>query len=419
MKKRLLTLACVLAALAADAQTPVPSAYPPDPPPAPYTKQTVSQTTLRLLLSHYRQTGRHSAVTGGDGTEELTVQAQELALTYAPDSAQTLVANVGVDAITSASTDRIDYVLSSASRVDYRAHGNVGYRRRLAADPRVTVSGQSGFSLESDYFSLPVGAAVTHRSPDGSRELTLGVQAFFDDLRWGRVNPGYYRPVKLIYPVELRTQEWYSTYRRTSLNVTGAWQQVINRKLQLALYPEVAYQQGLLATPFHRVYFADDARTVRVENLPGTRWKLPVGAQLHWFATGRVVVRSYYRWYWDSFGLTGHTAQLETPVRLSPFLTVAPLVRLYQQSAVRYFEPFSGHSPEATFYTSDYDLSAFTSLNLALSLRYAPHLERPGRFGFQAFDVRYSHYRRSDGLAAHNLSLVVEVLRNRPRPAAN
>ena len=410
MKHRYLTLALAARAVAAAAQAP-----PAPEPAAPvYTKQEVSQTTIRLLLSHYAQTGNHSAVTGGTGTEALRVQAQELAITHQPDSANTFQLAAGVDVITSASTDNIDYVLSSASRVDNRAHLNVGYQRQRPGG-RVSVGAQTGFSLESDYFSLPVGASVAHRRADGAREVTVGVQAYFDDLRWGRVNPGYYRPVKLIYPVELRNQEWLDGYRRTSLNLSTALYQVINRRTRLAVYPELAYQQGILSTPFHRVYFNDALRTVRVEKLPGRRWKVPLGAQLNWFATDRVVLRAYYRYYWDSFGIRAHTAQLEAPVRLGAFFTASPLLRLYAQSAARYFRPYAAHDPDAAFYTSDYDLSAFRSYNLALTLRYAPHRALAGRYAWEALALRYSYYHRSDQLAAHNVSLVVDVLRTKVR----
>jgi hypothetical protein len=405
MKKRYVTIGLWLASLYASAQTTVDSAY---------TKQTISRTSIQALVSYYGQNGTHSAVTGGQGTEELSVFAPEITITHQPNSIHTVSVNGGVDVITSASTDRIDFVLSSASRVDYRGHLNVGYTRRLRGT-NVSLGVQSGFSLESDYASLPVGTSFSHRKADGSREIAVGVQVFFDDLRWGRLNPGYYRPVKLIYPAELRNQNWFDITHRTSLNLTTALYQVINRKLQLALYPELAYQQGLLSTPFHRVYFAYAARTVKVENLPRERWKTLLGVQLNWFATSRVVVRSYYRYYQDSFGITSHMVQLETPVRLTPFITVSPLARFYHQTAAQAFRPFAEHDLGAGFYTSDYDLSAFSSYKLGVTLRYAPHKPLSGTYTFEAIDLRYSYYKRSDQLSAHSLSLVIDLLRTRVR----
>ena len=127
------------------------------------------------------------------------------------------------------------------------------------------------------------------------------------------------------------------------------------------------------------------------------------------------MVRTYYRLYWDFFGLSAHTFQLETPFRLTSFFTLSPLARFYTQKAARYFQPYAAHSLAANFYTSDYDLSAFTSYTLGLTLRYAPYEPLRGNYSFQAFDFRYSYYKRSDGLLAHNISLVIEVLRSRVR----
>ncbi len=403
MKKHYLTIGLWMAALGASAQPARDSAY---------TKKTLATTDIQLLLSCYRQNGTHSAVTGGEGTEELTVYAPEIAITHRPDSIHTLRVNAGVDVVTSASTDRIDYVRSSASRVDYRGHLDVGYGRRLR-NPSLRAGIQTGFSLESDYFSVPVGVSLSHQKADGSREMTVGIQAFFDDLRWGRVNPGYFRPTKLIYPVELRNQEWFDTYRRTSFNLTTSLHQVINRKIQVALYPELTYQQGLLSTPFHRVYFNDAARTKKVENLPGERWKIPLGVQLAWFASKQVILRSYYRYYRDSYGISSQTIQLEIPLRVTPFVTVSPLARFYVQTAARYFQPYAQHAPDAAFYTSDYDLSAFSSYKLGLSLRYAPHRPCSGAYSWRAIDVRYAYYQRSDQLSAHSLSLVLDYRRIR------
>jgi hypothetical protein len=415
MKKRWLTVCLLTASLFSQAQTRWLNPAQTKSGDSAYVKQTVAQTDIQLLFLAYNQTGDHSAVTGGKGTEALSVYAPEIAIAYRPNDRHSFRLNAGVDVITSASTDNIDYVRSSASRVDRRGHLNVGYSRRLR-NPNLRAGIQSGVSLESDYLSLPLGVSLSHRKADGSREVTVGVQAYFDDLRWGRLNADYYRPVRLIYPVELRDHNWFDTYRRTSLNLTAGVYQTINRKLQAALFPEAAYQQGLLSTPFHRVYVNDSARTVRVERLPGERWKLSAGFQLNWFATQRVILRAYYRHYRDSFGIASHTVQLETPIRVTPLVTVSPLVRFYTQTAARDFRPYAEHRPDATFATSDYDLSAFDSYQLGLTIRYAPHQSVWKNYLFQAIDLRYAYYQRSDQLAAHSLSLVIELQKNRPRP---
>lgn len=401
MKKRFLTIGLLMASLSVPAQR---AANP------TYTKQTLSTTDIQLLFSYYGQDGSHSAVTGGLGTEELTVYAPEVFITHRPDSIQAMQINAGVDVITSASTDNIDFVRSSASRVDRRGHLGVGYSRRLR-NPNWQAGVQSGFSIESDYFSVPVGLSISHQKFDASRKISVGIQTFFDDLRWGRVNPGYFRPIKLIYPVELRYREWFDKYRRTSFNLTTALYQVINRKAQLAMFAEVVYQRGLLSTPFHRVYFNDRAKTEKVEYLPDERWKIPLGAQFNWFMTNRLILRSYYRFYWDTFGISSHTVQADTPLKLTSLVTLTPLARFYCQRASPYFRAYGGHDLQADYYTSDYDLSALTSYKLGLSVRYAPQTPLFRSYTFQSLDLQYSFYKRSDGLSAHIISLVTDFVR--------
>lgn len=371
-----------------------------------YKKQKIAETDVQVLFSYYTQDGNHSAVTGGIGTEELMVYAPEVNITHRRDSVNTFSLNAGADIITSASTDNIDFVMSSASRVDIRSHFNIGYNRRLGHSG-LRAGIQTGLSIESDYTSLPVGLNLSHTSRDGSREWTLGLQCYFDDLRWGRIDDDYWRPVRLVYPIELRYKEWYDTYRRTSYNLSFSLFQVINRRVQVAVFPELTYQKGLLSTPFHRVFFTDRA-VEKVEYLPEERWKVPLGLQANIFAGSRLVIRSYYRFYWDNIGLRAHTFQLELPVKLSPSFSVAPHVRFYTQTASRYFRPYREHDVSEKYYTSDYDLSAFNSFKTGLNLRYVPQAKFMRHYTFKEIGLRYAWYKRTDGLHAHMISMLFD-----------
>lgn len=371
-----------------------------------YKKQQLKETEIQALFSYYIQDGNHSAVTGGKGTEALTVYAPEIAITHKADSFNTVTLNTGVDVITSASTDNIDFMVSSASRVDARSHINLGYTRRLK-HTGLRLGINAGLSVESDYTSLNLGVSASYTNPDGSRDIRAGLQCYFDDLRWGRIDDDYYRPVSLVYPVELRYKEWFDGYTRNSYNLSFSVQQIVSRRVRVVLSPELVYQKGILSTPFHRVYFKD-SYVAKVENLPGTRWKVPVGLQVNIFATNSIIFRTYYRFYKDDLGITAHTFQVEMPVKLSPQFSVAPHVRFYTQTASRYFQPYKEHSRTETYYTSDYDLSAFNSIKTGLTLRYAPAAHMAWHYFFDAVSARYAWYKRSDGLHAHMMSLLLE-----------
>jgi hypothetical protein len=395
MKKKYLALGLLATALSASAQKAKDSTY---------KQQSVSQTDVQVLFSYYTQEGNHSAVTGGIGTEALQVYAPEVTITHKRDSVNTFYINTGVDVITSASTDKIDHVVSSASRVDARTHLNAGYTRLLQRQ-RLRIGVHSGFSIESDYLSIPVGVTLSHTNANGSREMSAHFQLFLDDLRWGRLDPDHFSPEKLIYPEELRYKEWFTEYKRRSYNASFALYQVINARMELAVFPELVYQHGLLSTPFHRVYFIGDS--LKVENLPRERWKVPLGIQLNTFVGNRVILRSYYRFYRDNFGITAHTLQLETPVKITPRLTLSPVVRYYHQQASKYFKPYKAHEIRERFYTSDYDLSAFDSYKLGLGARYAFYKPFLGRYSFREAALRYAFYKRSDGLSAHMITLLL------------
>lgn len=418
MKNRYLTLAMLTAVLSATGQnTPKGSSIqPPDTNTrAPntwardtsYKKRRVSSTQIQVLYSYYTQDGDHSAITGGIGTEWLHVYSPEFNLTHRPDSNRILGLNGGIDIITSASMDNIDFVKSSASRVSERFYLNPSYSV-LIKRSRTRLGVNTGVSLESAYLSFPVGISAIHTSRSGATEISASLQCYFDDLRFGRCSKTYSGPLELVYPIELRDTTWFSIYLRNSYNLDLALYQVINTKMQLAIFPELVYQKGLLSTPYHRVFFADGV-TERVEKLPTERFKFPLGIQFNFFAAPRVIIRSYYRFYHDNFGITAHTIQFEVPVKITPELTLSPLARFYTQTPALWFHASGKADTKDHFYTSDYDLSRFTSYKPGLTIRYAPQNTLANHYTFDAISLRYCFYKRSDGLTGNILSLLLEM----------
>lgn len=356
-----------------------------------------------MLLSYYTQDNDHSAVTGGIGTEDLQVYASQYTIDKLTDSVRSFHVDMGVDIISSASTDNIDFEMSSASKVDARIHANTGISRVFKGSG-IKAGINTGLSVESDYLSWGLGFTLSMMNEDQSRELSLVIGTFFDDLRWGRLRPS--EPRKLIYPEELRSTNWFDIYRRNSYNFSFGLYQIINKRMTLGLYPGVSYQQGLLSTPFHRVYFTDDSE--RVENLPQSRLKISVGAQLNTFIGSRWIMRLYYRFCWDDFGLKAHTISVESPVKITPFFSLIPFFRFYTQQGVSYFKPYYEHDVSETYYTSDYDLSKFKSYKPGMSLRYAPFAKKKRRT-FKAIELRYAFYKRSDGLTANMISAFINL----------
>jgi hypothetical protein len=181
---------------------------------------------------------------------------------------------------------------------------------------------------------------------------------------------------------------------------------VLTKRLQILMLADVAYQQGQLATLYHRTYFTDGSH--RIENLPDNRLKIPLGVRFNYFLGDNLIIRTYYRYYRDGWGMTAHTAEIETPLKITPFISISPFYRYYKQQGVKYFAPYEQHSSDQEFYTSDYDLSSLTSNMAGLGLRYVPPGGILNASRFNALELRYGHYQRSTALTANIVTLLLK-----------
>lgn len=368
-------------------------------------REKVSKTTIELVYNQYIQDGNNSAVTGGIGTEELTVYGPKLSIASSFGN-HALTVNLGSDIISSASTDRIDHIPSTASVLDARSYANFSYGIKTKSD--LKLSAGSGFSIESDYFSIGYLAGIEKKSKNGMRNFSAKLQVFTDDLRWGRFQAKFdYKPVRLIYPSELRYKEWYDEYRRNSYNLKLGYDQILNKRNRLGISSDVVYQHGLLATPFHRIFFTDG--TQGVEQLPNQRYKIGVSSKLNTFVKGQVILRNSVNVYADNFGILAASIGNETVIKLKPTILLIPHVRFYSQTGSPYFAPYGEHESTEQYYTSDYDYSAIRTLTIGTGFKYKPNWRLGKKTSFNSVQLKYSYMIRSNGLQAHVLSSLFDL----------
>ncbi|MDP5172167.1 MAG: DUF3570 domain-containing protein [Bacteroidia bacterium] len=357
------------------------------------------QVEADFLFHYYEQDGQHAAVTGGIGTEELTDMGAAILVLVPLDSIARMEVASSLNHYSSASTDNIDSYLSSASQKDSRVYLHVGYGRDTK---RSGWSAGGGGSFESDYLSTSLTGSWYRRSTDGLKELSIRGSLFLDT--W-----------LVIFPEELRAPGLASvpTNKRRSLQIATTWAQPINPRMQFSVTWEPVVQQGLLSTAFHRVYFQNDLLP-RIEKLPLWRIKMPIAARLHYYATDFLVLRGFYRFYWDSWGIVGHTAMIEAPLKMFSFVSIFPFYRFHWQGAAQWFAAYGEHESSDRYYSSDYDLSGFISQQFGAGLSITP-LYGLGRWKMGAariamwerIDLRYSRFLRSDGLDANSFTLGV------------
>jgi len=356
------------------------------------------EVTADFLTSYYDQTGNNGAVTGGIGTEDLQDYASMLVVNVPLDSINAINVTVGADFYTSASTDNINSRTSSASSKDLRAYGTIGYTRKNLKQG-TTFGIKGNFSTEYDYTSVSGGFSFAKEFNEGNSELSLNAQAFFDN--W-----------ETFFPQELRGEVSVPTTERQSYNFQATYSQVINQRMQFSISSEAILMKGLLSTPFHRVYFANQTLP-DIERLPDSRLKIPIGLRLNIFPADAFILRTYYRFYFDDWGLRAHSMSLEVPIKINTGLTISPFYRFHTQNQADYFAPFAVHTTDEIFYTSDFDLSDLSSHKVGLGIKISP-LYGVGRakipftkkvFSFKSVDIRGAYYQRSTGLNAFIVSL--------------
>jgi hypothetical protein len=365
-----------------------------------YKPRKLSFEEANLVSSYYRQDGNNSAVTGGIGTEHLTDLANTIDVKFIrwdrKDRKHSLEGEIGIDHYTSASSDKVNpSTISSASHADTRIYPSVNWTMENLVKGN-SVGAGIALSNEYDYNSIGINANFSKKTKNRNGEFSAKAQLYLDHLK-------YILPIELRPPGQGDDDKNYPSKSRNSYSGSVSWSQIVNQRLQLMVIADLVYQQGYLGLPFHRVYFAD--HTVHVENLPDTRMKIPLGFRANYFLGDKIILRSFYRYYHDDWGLSGHTVQLEASLKASPFISITPFYRYYTQSAVDYFAPIYTHTAAEKYYTSNYDLSKFNSNFYGAGIRLTPS---KGVFGIQRLnmlELRYGHYTRTNGMNSDIISL--------------
>jgi len=378
---------------------------------------------INLVSSYYWQNGDHSAVTGGIGTEKVTDISNGIDLKMVwgdPKGRQnSITAGFGYDHHTSASAAYVN--LSGASRTG----GTRIYPSLDWTTENVKKGSSFGigayYSGEYNYQSLGADMHFSQKTADKNGEFTAKVQAYFDQ-------------VKMIYPSEFIPQTTTTDSGGTTVITTASgtqtilsngqvidnkrnipssprntysaslgYSQVINSRMQVMFLVDGVAQNGYLGLPFHRVYFNTGKDTI--EHLPSNRFKLPVGVRLNYFLGDNIILRSYYRYYRDSWGIKSNTAGLETVIKITPFFSVSPFYRYYDQTAAKYFAPYEVHSPTDEYYTSNYEYAQFHANFYGVGFRVAPPKGVLGWQNLHDLELRYGHYSQTTNLVSNVVSL--------------
>jgi len=399
-----------------------------------YKPKKLKLDEINLVSSYYNQTADKSAVMGGrtdaKGIGNVTDLANGLDLKFVSwdrkNRKNSFTAGLGIDYHTAASQAYVDSN-GHAKNNGTRIYPTMDWT--IENEKKGTEFGMGAYySAEHNYYhSIGLNTSFAKKT-DNNGEFSFKLTGYFDNIKM--IKPSEFVPVDSVKNVSPTDSVVYITtasgrteavvYQnggivsqsgkhsqlpsktRDTYTASFGFSQVINQRMQGSIALDLVYMNGYLGLPFHRVYFNNGKDTI--ENLPSQRFKFPIGIRLNYFLGDNIILRAYYRFYIDNWGLKSHTASLEVPVKITPFFSLSPFYRFYVQTAVNYFAPYEGHSPQDQYYTSNYALAAFTSNSFGMGLRLAPPKGVLIK-SLNAVEIRYAHYTQTTDLISDVISM--------------
>jgi len=391
-----------------------------------YSPHAIRIDEIDLVSSYYIQNGDHSPVTGGIGTQHVIDFSNGLNLNLVwlnqANNKNTLMLGVGYDHHTSASAGYV--ALNGGSKTGgTRLYPSIDWTVENSKTGNTFGIG-AYYSGEYNYKSKEADVHWSVKTDDKNGEFGVKLQAYLDKVTMILPSEFVVAPSVTTIPpgttvvttasgqtvvlssggqVISNSKSSLPTSERNTFTAALSYTQQINSRLQISILGDVVGQNGYLGLPFHRVYFNTGKDTI--EKLPSSRFKLPIGARMNYFLGDNIILRAYYRYYMDSWGIRSNTASLEIPYKVTPFFSISPFYRYYDQTAARYFAPYEVHSPTDEFYTSNYEYSNFRSGFYGIGFRVAPPT---GVFGWQNLhdlEIRYGHYSQTTDLVSDVVSL--------------
>lgn len=412
-----------------------------------YKKRVLESIEVDFLMSYYQQDGIHSAVAGGNGMEELTDITPTIVVAIPLSEDEVLTVDAGISAYSSASSGNINpfdsstpspwQASSGASAQDVLTTLVVNYSH--TSDDRNTIwNAHLSGSTEYDYSSIGFGGGLTKLFNDKNTEVGIAANVYLDTWQpiypkelqdfadnGNSLNGGIFNSFTIIGNTDYNPTKFvfHDQVNRNSFALSFSFSQVVTTNMQFSFFMDVLKQQGLLSTPYQRVYFSDVADSFinefqladDIERLPDNRFKIPIGVRLNYYVSEKLVLRTYYRYYFDDWGIRAQTASLELPYKITDRFTIIPMYRFYTQTESDYFAPYEKHLSTEQYYTSDYDLSTFDAHQYGLGINYTDIFTgaHVWKFGLKNIDLRFNHYSRSDGLEADIVSFGIKFIQDK------
>jgi hypothetical protein len=290
---------------------------------------------------------------GGD----ITIEGPSVLVRKKVGDNLSLSANYYEDMISSAS---IDVKLSASPYHETRKQESLG------ADylhGKSTYSAGFITSKEPDYKANTSYFAVSQDMFGDLTTLTLGYRR-----AWDRV----FRDIKTPGGVLENDPTFHqrADHRGYSLSLT----QILTRNAILGFNYELLTDQGYLANPYRKIRYFSPGQgagfTLADQVYPNTRTSHSASAQLKYYLPYRAALTGQYRFFRDTWGIRGHTLELDYTHPVWKRWIFDASLRYYRQSAADFYSDLFPRANYQNFMGRDRELAAFHSYTLGAGASY-------------------------------------------------
>lgn len=271
---------------------------------------------------------------------------------------------------------------------------------KLSASPYHETRKQEGFSVDYLHGKTIYTAGYIHsREPDYSSNTAYYSisQSMFGDLTtvtfgFRRGWDDVFRDVKVNGVIQNDpTFQRQADHRGYSLSVS----QILTRNAILDLNFEAITDQGYLQSPYRKVRYFDPTVpgkqfTLADQIYPGTRTSTAASADLKYYLPFRAAVTGQYRFYNDTWGITGHTVEVDYTQPYRHFIFDGS-IRYYRQNNANFYSDLFPRADYSNFEARDRELAAFHSISLGFGAAYEFHVPYARWINKSSLNFHFNH----------------------------
>ena len=239
-------------------------------------------------------------------------------------------------------------------------------------------------STEPDYKANTAFVSVSQDMFGDLTTLTLGYRRGWDQI---------FRDIKNSDGQIINDPTFHerADHRGYSLSLS----QILTRNMIATFDYELLTDQGYLANPYRKIRYLSpgqgDGFTLADQVYPDTRTSNSASFSLKYYLSWRAAVTGEYRYFRDTWGIVGHTLQVDYTQPWRQFTFDASL-RYYTQNAADFYSDLFPRADYQNFMARDRELAAFSDWTIGLGGAYQlPHLSWAPWVSKSSINFHYAH----------------------------